>query len=74
MKQNELQEAFQLKLSREGETKKPRYYDAILDKAKERKREQDIIYNRKLIKESEQEGSLYGEKDKFMTSAYVTNF
>ncbi|KAJ3696735.1 hypothetical protein LUZ61_000440 [Rhynchospora tenuis] len=39
-------------------------------KAKEREREHEIIYERKLIKERSKEDHLYGDKEKFVTSAY----
>ena len=39
-------------------------------KAKEREKEQDILYERKLSKEREKEDHLYGDKDKFVTRAY----
>lgn len=32
--------------------------------------EQDIIYERKVQREMEQEGKEYGDKDTFLTSAY----
>lgn len=54
----------------EAQKRQPRYIQAILDKTKERKREQDIIYDRKLQREKEQEGNLFGDKEKFVTAAY----
>ncbi|KAK9833323.1 hypothetical protein WJX81_006455 [Elliptochloris bilobata] len=50
--------------------RKPRYIEGLLDKAKEREREQDIVYERKLAKEREAEDHLFGDKDKFLTAAY----
>lgn len=41
-----------------------------MDKAKEREREHEIIYERKLAKERSKEDDLYAEKDKFITGAY----
>ena len=38
--------------------------------ADRRKLEQDIIYERKVQREMEQEGKEYGDKDTFLTSAY----
>lgn len=47
-----------------------KYIAALKEKAEQRKREQDIIYERKLQKERSKEDHLYGDKDKFVTSAY----
>lgn len=41
-----------------------------MKKAKEREREQEIIYERKLAKERSKEDHLYAGKDKFVTGAY----
>lgn len=49
---------------------KPKYITKLLDKAKARQQEQEIIYERKLLKEREREDHLYGDKDKFVTTAY----
>lgn len=48
----------------------PKYITKLLDKAKARQQEQEIIYERKLLKEREREDHLYGDKDKFVTTAY----
>ncbi|KAL8496296.1 hypothetical protein ACS0TY_020131 [Phlomoides rotata] len=50
--------------------KKPRYIQGLIDKAKQREREHEIIYERKLAKERNQDEHLYADKDKFVTSAY----
>lgn len=50
--------------------RKPRYIQGLIDKAKKREREHDIIYERKLAKERNQDEHLYSDKDKFVTSAY----
>lgn len=52
------------------EQSKPKYITKLLDKAKARQQEQEIIYERKLLKEREREDHLYGDKDKFVTTAY----
>ncbi|XP_031280460.1 nuclear speckle splicing regulatory protein 1-like [Pistacia vera] len=49
---------------------KPKYIQKLIQKAEERKREHDIIYERKLTKERSKEDHLYEDKDKFVTSAY----
>lgn len=41
-----------------------------MKKAKEREREQEVIYERKLAKERSKDDHLYAGKDKFVTSAY----
>ena len=48
----------------------PKYIGKLLQKAKERAREQDIVYERQLAKEREKEDHLYGDKEKFVTGAY----
>lgn len=41
-----------------------------MEKAKARQREQEIIYEKKLVKERSKEDHLFAGKDKFVTSAY----
>lgn len=48
----------------------PKYIRQLMEKAEHRKQEQDIIYERKLRKEREQEDHLYGDKDMFVTTSY----
>lgn len=50
--------------------RKSKYIASLLHTAEERKREQDILYEKRLTKEREAEDYLYGEKEKFVTSAY----
>lgn len=50
--------------------RKPRYIQALIDKAKVREREHEIIYERKLAKERSKEDHLFADKDKFVTGAY----
>ncbi|KAL6885850.1 hypothetical protein ACP4OV_010111 [Aristida adscensionis] len=47
-----------------------KYIAQLKEKAEQRKREQDIIYERKLQKERSKEDHLFADKDKFVTSAY----
>lgn len=49
---------------------KSKYIPKLLAKAKSRQQEQEIIYERRLLKEREREDHLYGDKDKFLTTAY----
>lgn len=48
----------------------PKYIKTLLEKAEHRKQEQEIVYERKLRKDREEEDHLYGDKDKFVTSSY----
>lgn len=48
----------------------PRYIQGLIDKAKQREREHEIVYERKLAKERSEDEHLYADKDKFVTSAY----
>jgi len=41
-----------------------------MEKAKQREREHEIVYERKLAKERSKDDHLYADKDKFVTSAY----
>ncbi|KAJ3696736.1 hypothetical protein LUZ61_000441 [Rhynchospora tenuis] len=50
--------------------RKSKYIEGLMAKAKEREREYEIIYEKKLIKERSKEDHLYGDKEKFVTSAY----
>eukprot|EP00873_Tetraselmis_striata_P035740 jgi/Tetstr1/456004/TSEL_042782.t1 len=54
----------------EKAARKSRYIENLLDKAKERKKEQDILYERQLERERKVEDELFGDKDKFVTAAY----
>ncbi|CAL8465513.1 g5049 [Coccomyxa elongata] len=65
-----IQEARVQPRQQEKLARKSRYIEGLLDKAKEREREQDIIYERTLLKERAAEDHLFGDKDKFVTAAY----
>lgn len=40
------------------------------EKAEERKREQDVLYERQMLKERAAEDHLFGDKERFVTAAY----
>ncbi|MBA0658186.1 hypothetical protein Goklo_010417, partial [Gossypium klotzschianum] len=48
----------------------PKYFHNLVKKVEQRKWEQEIVYERKLVKERSKEDHLYADKDKFVTSAY----
>lgn len=48
----------------------PKYIGKLLEKAQERAREHDIVYERQLAKERQKEDHLFGDKEKFVTGAY----
>ncbi|XP_078172850.1 uncharacterized protein LOC144566699 isoform X2 [Carex rostrata] len=50
--------------------RKSKYIERLMEKAKERERVHEIVYEKKLIKERSKEDHLYGDKEKFLTSAY----
>ncbi|XVE59629.1 hypothetical protein DITRI_Ditri05aG0061400 [Diplodiscus trichospermus] len=52
------------------EERKSKYIHNLIKKAEQRKWEQEIVYERKLVKERSKEDHLYADKDKFVTSAY----
>lgn len=47
-----------------------KYIAHLLHTAEERKREQEVLYEKRLAKEREAEDILFGDKEKFVTSAY----
>ena len=53
------------KLSRQS-----KYIAELKTKAAEQKREQEMVHERKMVREVEKEEHLYGNKEKFITSAY----
>ncbi|KAK4409113.1 hypothetical protein Sango_0492300 [Sesamum angolense] len=57
-------------IQQDRQDRKPRYIQALMDKAKQREREHEVIYERKLANERSQDEHLYADKDKFVTSAY----
>lgn len=50
--------------------RKPKYIQALKQKAEIRKKEQDIAYERRLLKERKADDHLYTQKDAFITQAY----
>lgn len=50
--------------------RKSKYIETLMEKAKEREREHEIIYERKLLKERSKDDDLFADKEKFVTSAY----
>ncbi|KAL2557374.1 Coiled-coil domain-containing protein 55 [Forsythia ovata] len=50
--------------------RKPKYIQVLIEKAKIREREHEIIYEKKLAKERSKDEHVYADKDKFVTSAY----
>ncbi|CAA0826581.1 Coiled-coil domain-containing protein 55 (DUF2040 [Striga hermonthica] len=57
-------------VEQDRQDRKPRYIQALMNKAKQREKEHEIIYERKLAKERSKDEDLYADKDKFVTSAY----
>ncbi|XP_031100978.1 nuclear speckle splicing regulatory protein 1-like [Ipomoea triloba] len=56
--------------AQDREERKPKYIQQLIHKAKQREREHEIIYERKLAKERTKDDHLFADKDKFLTSAY----
>jgi len=50
--------------------RRSRYIGSLLEQAAVRKKEQDVLFERKLMKERQAEDYLFGEKERFITSAY----
>jgi coiled-coil domain-containing protein 55 len=67
------QDARKQKIARADEERterKSRYIQSLIEKQKEREREDAIVYERRLLKERQKEDHLYGDKEKFVTAAY----
>ncbi|EFJ43409.1 hypothetical protein VOLCADRAFT_96440 [Volvox carteri f. nagariensis] len=47
-----------------------KYIASLLEQAQQRKREQDVLYERRMVKERQQEDHLFEDKERFVTSAY----
>lgn len=56
--------------AQDRQERKPRYIQALMEKAKQREREHEVVYERKLAKERSKDDHLFADKDKFITSAY----
>ncbi|XP_058109051.1 uncharacterized protein LOC131252330 [Magnolia sinica] len=57
-------------LAQDRQERKPKYIQKLMEKAKEREREHEVIYERKLAKERSKDDHLFVDKEKFVTSAY----
>lgn len=57
-------------LVQDRQERKSKYIQTLMEKAKERERVHEIVYERKLAKERSQDDHLYADKDKFVTAAY----
>lgn len=67
---DEMQQAKVVPRQQERQERRPRYIAAILEQTERRKKEQDITYERQLLKERKKEDHLYEDKEQFVTSAY----
>ncbi|PNH08508.1 Nuclear speckle splicing regulatory protein 1 [Tetrabaena socialis] len=47
-----------------------KYIASLLDQAQQRKREADVLYERRMVRERQQEDHLFEDKEKFVTGAY----
>ncbi|CAI9088085.1 OLC1v1022321C1 [Oldenlandia corymbosa var. corymbosa] len=57
-------------IAHDKQERKPKYIAALMEKAKQREREHEIVYERKVAKDLAQDQHLHPNKDKFITSAY----
>ena len=60
------------KVEKEHDASKPQYIGNLMATAKVREKERELVHDKKVIKEREVEDQLYGDKPKFVTSAYRT--
>jgi coiled-coil domain-containing protein 55 len=59
--------------ARGGSSNKPKeskYIDQLMEKAREREKQRDLVWEKKLQREVEAEKHIYGETEEFITSAY----
>lgn len=56
--------------AQDREERKPKYIQMLMEKAKQREREHEVIYERKIAKERSKDDHLFADKDKFVTAAY----
>uniref|UniRef100_A0A7C9B3F5 Nuclear speckle splicing regulatory protein 1 N-terminal domain-containing protein n=1 Tax=Opuntia streptacantha TaxID=393608 RepID=A0A7C9B3F5_OPUST len=56
--------------AQDRQQRQSKYIQVLMEKAKQREREHEIVYERKLAKERSKDDHLYADKDKFVTSAY----
>ncbi|KAK9153276.1 hypothetical protein Sjap_000756 [Stephania japonica] len=67
---DQIQEAKVKPLIQDRKERKSKYIETLMEKAKQREMEHEIIYERKLVKDRSKEDHLYADKDKFVTGAY----
>jgi coiled-coil domain-containing protein 55 len=58
------------KAARKDASREPKYIKQLLAKAEERKRDDELYYEKKLLREQAEEMEEFGQTEKFLTSAY----
>eukprot|EP00262_Sarcandra_glabra_P007007 TRINITY_DN19568_c0_g1_i1.p1 TRINITY_DN19568_c0_g1~~TRINITY_DN19568_c0_g1_i1.p1 ORF type:complete len:308 (+),score=85.18 TRINITY_DN19568_c0_g1_i1:122-1045(+) len=66
----EMKEKIAQPLAKDRHERKSKYIQTLMEKAKVREREHEIIYEKKLAKERSKDDHLFVDKEKFVTSAY----
>lgn len=56
--------------ARKDAARQPKYIAQLLAKAEERKRDDELYYEKKLLREQAEEAAEFGDTEKFITSAY----
>ncbi|XP_065017802.1 uncharacterized protein LOC135644259 [Musa acuminata AAA Group] len=67
---NEMKEKITRPKVQDRTKRKSKYIETLMEKAKQREREHEIVYERKLLKERSKDDHLFADKEKFVTSAY----
>ncbi|XP_031504599.1 uncharacterized protein LOC116267153 [Nymphaea colorata] len=67
---DEMKEKIARPIMQDRQKREVKYVHSLMKTAKIREKEQDIVYERKLLKERSKEDHLYEDKEKFVTSAY----
>ncbi|KAI3914887.1 hypothetical protein MKX01_018056 [Papaver californicum] len=66
----QMKEATARPIIQERQEKKSKYIHTLMAKAKERERDHEVVYERKLAKERSKDDHLFADKEKYVTSAY----
>ncbi|CAN6445308.1 unnamed protein product [Victoria cruziana] len=67
---DEMKEKTARPIMQDRQKREVKYVHSLMKTAKAREKVQDIVYERKLLRERSKEDHLYADKDKFVTSSY----
>ncbi|XP_077241341.1 uncharacterized protein LOC143881894 [Tasmannia lanceolata] len=67
---DEMKEKIARPIVQDRQERKSKYIERLMEKAKERERVHEIVYERKIAKERSKDDHLFADKEKFVTSGY----